>query len=129
MIIKTLLKKRGQLSLEFSLLLFVILILSLASIYHFINNNLDERSRDLDNIDIGAKTAISLVNSGYNGSNVGYPILYLGMSYDSNRTNISIYIRNQSPLDASTLYLIERLIYDRSGVDPDEYNITIVIVN
>ncbi|HIQ38458.1 MAG TPA: class III signal peptide-containing protein [Methanothermococcus okinawensis] len=129
MIIKTLIKKRGQLSLEFSILLLVILTLSIASIYHFMNNNLDKRDRDLDKIDIGAKTAISLVNSRYNGSNVEYPILYLGMSYDSDKTNISIYIKNQSPLDISTINLIERLIYDRADVDPSIYNITIVIVD
>ncbi|GBF36065.1 class III signal peptide-containing protein [Methanofervidicoccus abyssi] len=129
MIVKTLIKKRGQLSFEFSVLLLVILVLSIASIYHFMNNNLNNRDRDLDNIDIGAKTAISLVNSGYNGSNVEYPILYLGMSYDPDKTDISIYIKNQSPLDDSTLNLIRRLIYDRSHVDPNVYNITVVIVN
>lgn len=129
MIIKTLLIKRGQIALEFALLMFIILVLSIATVYHFINNNLDEKNRNLDKIDMGAKTAISLINSGYNGSNVEYPIIYLGMSYDSDKTDITIYIKNQSPLDISTLNLIERLIYDRSGVDPNRYNITIVIVN
>jgi len=126
---RKILKKRGQLSLEFSLLTLLILTVSVISIVHFINNNLDERSRDIDKIDIGAKTAISLVNSGYNGSNIEQYIIYLGMSYDPSKTNISIYIKNQSPLDSSTIDLIERLIYERADVDPNIYNITVVVSN
>ena len=129
MIIKTLIKKRGQLSLEFSVLLLVILALSLASIYHFMDNNLDKRDRDLDKIDVGAKTAVSLVNSRYKGIDVEYPITYLGMSYDSEKTNITIYIKSQSPLDNPTLGRIKNLIYERANVDPNMYDINIVIVN
>jgi len=129
MIIKTLIKKRGQLSLEFSVLLLVILALSLASIYHFMDNNLDRRDRDLDKIDVGAKTAVSLVNSRYKGIDVEYPITYLGMSYDSEKTNITIYIKSQSPLDNPTLGRIKNLIYERANVDPNMYDINIVIVN
>ena len=127
MIIKT--KNRGQLSLEFSVLLLVILVLSLTSIYHFMDNNLDKRDRDLDKIDIGAKTAVSLVNSRYKGIEVEYPITYLGMSYDINKTNITIYIKSQSPLDNSTINTIRDLIYERGEMDPNIYNITIVTVD
>ena len=127
MIIKT--KNRGQLSLEFSVLLLVILVLSLTSIYHFMDNNLDRKDRDLDKIDIGAKTAVSLVNSRYKGIEVEYPITYLGMSYDSDKTNITIYIKSQSPLDNSTINTIRDLIYERGEVDPNIYTINIVTVD
>ncbi|MBW9222777.1 class III signal peptide-containing protein [Methanothermococcus sp. SCGC AD-155-C09] len=124
---KPLLSNRGQLSLEFSILIMVILLLSSASIYHFLKDNINEEDRTLDKIEIGAKTAVSLINSGYNGTNVDYPIIYVGMEYDSSKTNISIYLQNQSPLDNSTLSLIKDLIYDKQNIDRNKYNINIIL--
>ena len=121
--------KRGQLSLEFSVLLLVILTLSLVTIYHFLDKNLDTRDRDLDKIDIGAKTAISLVNARYNGTSIDYPIVYLGMTYNLDKTHITIYVKSQSPLDPSTRDLIRDLTYERAGVDTRHYHITVVTVN
>ncbi|HID47766.1 MAG TPA: class III signal peptide-containing protein [Methanothermococcus okinawensis] len=121
--------RRGQLSLEFSVLILVMLILSLATIYHFLDNNLDRKDRDLDKIDIGAKTAVSLVNSGYNGIYLEYPVIYLGMTYSPDKTYITLYIKNQSPLDKSTLELIEDLTYERADVNQSIYRITVVTVD
>ena len=124
---KTLLLNRGQLSLEFSILMMTILLISISLIYHFLSNNLNEEDRTLDKIEIGTKTAISLINSGYNGTNVDYPIIYLGMAYDSSKTNIFIYLKNQSPLDCSTLSLIRNLIYTKQNIDQNKYNITLIL--
>jgi len=124
---KPLLSNRGQLSLEFSVLMIALLLISTASIYHFLTDNVNEEDRTLDKIEIGAKTAVSLINSGYNGTNVDYPITYLGMAYDSSKTNISIYLQNQSPLDNSTLSFIRDLIYDKQNINRSKYNITIIL--
>ncbi|HIP16867.1 MAG TPA: class III signal peptide-containing protein [Methanothermococcus okinawensis] len=124
---KSLISNRGQLSLEFSILMMVILVMSVVSIYYFLENTLNEEDRTLDRIEIGAKTAVSLVNSGYNGTNVDYPIIYVGMNYSS-ETNISIYLKNQSPLDYSTLSFIRDLIYDNQNINRSKYNITIILI-
>ncbi|MBW9222890.1 class III signal peptide-containing protein [Methanothermococcus sp. SCGC AD-155-K20] len=124
---KPLISNRGQLSLEFSILMMALLLISTASIYHFLTDNINEEDRTLDKIEIGAKTAVSLINSGYNGTNVDYPIIYVGMAYDSSKTNISIYLQNQSPLDNSTLSFIRDLIYDNQNINRSKYNINITL--
>ena len=121
--------RRGQLSLEFSVLLLVMITLSLATIYHFLDNNLDMKDRELERIDVGAKTAVSLINSRYNGTNLDYPIVYLGMTYDSSKTNITIYIKNQSPLDNSTLGLIKDLTYEKAKVNSSKYQMKVVTID
>ena len=114
-------RKKGQLSLEFSMILLVIMLLSLVSIYHFLNNDLNENDRVLDKIDVGAKTAVSLVNSRYNGTYNEYPISYLGMT--SNGKNITIWVSTEQLSDQSREF-IRNYIYDSQKID-DEYNITV----
>jgi uncharacterized protein (UPF0333 family) len=114
-------RKKGQLSLEFSMILLVIMLLSLVSIYHFLDNNLNENDKVLDKIDVGAKTAVSLVNSRYNGTYNEYPISYLGMT--SNGKNITIWVSTEQLSDQSREF-IKNYIYDSQKID-DEYNITV----
>ena len=103
------------------MILLVIMLLSLVSIYHFLDNNLNENDKVLDKIDVGAKTAVSLVNSRYNGTYNEYPISYLGMT--SNGKNITIWVSTEQLSDQSREF-IKNYIYDSQKID-DEYNITV----
>ncbi|WP_292460439.1 class III signal peptide-containing protein [Methanothermococcus sp.] len=124
-----LLSKRAQISLEFSILLLAILVMSSATIYYFIHNNFNEKNKTLDKIDIGAKTAVSLVNSGYNGTHTDYPIIYLGMKYDANKTNIVIYIKNRSSVNNPTKNFIIDYIINSQNINSSKYNISIKYIN
>ncbi|WP_421077256.1 class III signal peptide-containing protein [Methanothermococcus sp. Ax23] len=124
-----LLSKRAQLSLEFSILLLAILVMSILSIYYFLNDNFNEKDRMLDKIEVGAKTAVSLVNSGCNGTHTDYPIIYLGMKYDDTKTNISIYVKNRSSVDDYTKKFINYTIYNSQNINSSKYNINVIYSN
>ncbi len=124
-------KRKGQASLEFSLLLLLMITLSTITIYGFLKNNLDEDSRDLSKIDIAAKTSVMLVNSGYNGTYTKYTVDYLGMKYNKEYNNITnntvyyvrIYISPTISNDISNF--IKDYTYKKSGVNMSKYNITV----
>jgi len=117
-------RKKGQLSLEFSMILLVIMLLSLVSIYHFLDNNLNENDKVLDKIDVGAKTAVSLVNSRYNGTYNEYPISYLGMT--SNGKNITIWVSTEQLSNQSKDFIIN-YTYNSQKINRSKYNITVEV--
>ena len=117
--------KKGQASLEFSMLLLVMTLLSVVSIYNFLHHNLGEEDRTINDIEVGATKAVSFVNSGVNGTYVKYPISYLGMEYDENKTNIAVYIKNSSSINQYTKNFINSTIYNSQNIDSSKYNITI----
>ena len=120
-----LLKKKGQVSLDFSMVLLIIMVLSIVSIYNFLENNFSEDDKTLDKIDVGAKTAVSLVNSRYNGTYNEYPISYLGMT--SNGKNITIWVStNNDNISESARDFIIKYIRNNQKID-DEYNITVEV--
>ena len=87
--------KRGQISFEFSIIVLSILLVSTITITYFLTSSFDEGTRTLDKIDLGAKTAVSFVNSGYNGTEPNGTIIYAGMTWnniDNNYENITIRI-------------------------------------
>ncbi len=120
----TLFKKKAQISLEFSIVLLAIMVISMASIYYFLSNNFSSNDNTLDKIDIGAKTAVSLVNSRYNGTYNEYPITYLGMTYNSDMSNITIYLASEK-LSSSAANFIIKYIYTNQKIDPSKYHIII----
>ncbi|AEH06091.1 class III signal peptide-containing protein [Methanothermococcus okinawensis] len=120
-----LLSKRAQLSLEFSMLILSIIVMSTFSIYYFLHNTFNEKERTMDKIDIGAKTAVSLVNSNYNGTYTRYPLIYLGMKYDNSKTNVTIYIINRSPVNSYTNNFIINYIINTQHINNSKYNISI----
>ncbi len=81
---------RGQLSLEFAIVFFGILLISLVSITNFLDNNLTKESLDYDKIASSARAAILLLNSGYLNYS-GDTINYLGY-YVINDSIIEVYI-------------------------------------
>ncbi len=117
-------KKKGQVSLEFSILLLAILTISIVSIYYFLNNNFDDKDRVLDKIDIGAKTAVSLVNSRYNGTYNRYPITYLGITYDDSMTNITIHVSTNDLSDSAKNFIIN-YTYNSQKINRSMYSISV----
>ncbi|WP_423793237.1 class III signal peptide-containing protein [Methanocaldococcus indicus] len=83
---------RGQLSLEFAIIFLGILVLSIVTIYNFLNITLfpnDSLSTiDIEKISSTARTAINLVNSGYRGFNE--TVYYVGITYEG--YNVTVYI-------------------------------------
>ena len=116
--------KKGQLSLEFSAILSVMILLSTMSIYHFLDNNLSEKERTLDKIGVGAETAVSLVNSKYNGIYNKYPVSYLGMKYNDN--DVTIYVSTEQ-LSNQSRDFIRNYIYDSQKINSSEYTITVEV--
>ncbi|ABR56461.1 conserved hypothetical protein [Methanococcus aeolicus Nankai-3] len=121
--------KKGQTSLEFSMVLLVIVLLSVVSIYNFLNDNFDEEDKTINKIEVGVTKAVSFVNSRVNGTYVKYPISYLGMSYNENKTNISIYIRNGSSVNLYTKNFINSTIYNDQNINYSKYKINIYYVD
>jgi uncharacterized protein (UPF0333 family) len=117
-------RKKGQISMEFSILFLVIMVMSMATIYHFLSNNFNSKDVTLNKIDVGAKTAVSLINSGYNGTYNEYPITYLGMKYDSTMTNITIIVYTPKLSDSARDFIL-KYIYNNQNIDPNEYNIAV----
>ena len=107
------------------MVLLIIMVLSIVSIYNFLENNFSEDDKTLDKIDVGAKTAVSLVNSRYNGTYNEYPISYLGMT--SNGKNITIWVStNNDNISESARDFIIKYIRNNQKID-DEYNITVEV--
>ena len=106
------------------MILLVIMLLSLVSIYHFLNNDLNENDRVLDKIDVGAKTAVSLINSRYNGTYNKYIISYLGMKYNDN--DVTIYVSTEQ-LSNQSRDFIRNYIYDSQKINKSEYTITVEV--
>ncbi|EHP86563.1 class III signal peptide-containing protein [Methanotorris formicicus] len=84
--------KMGQTSIEFSILLLIILVIVVSSITNVINGLFNEEERTIDKIDISAKTAVSLVNSHYNGTYANETLTYAGMYLNETSNEVIIYI-------------------------------------
>jgi uncharacterized protein (UPF0333 family) len=116
--------KKGQLSLEFSAILLVMILLSTMSIYHFLDNNLSEKERTLDKIGVGAETAVSLINSKYNGTYNKYPVSYLGMK--TNGENITIYVYAKQLSNQSKDFIVD-YTYNSQKINRSKYYITVEV--
>jgi uncharacterized protein (UPF0333 family) len=117
-------------SLEFSILALAVLVLSVYSITHFLNNSFSEEDRTIDKIDIAAKTAVSMVNSGYNGTSVSRTISYSGVSWnkvDDGTYNVTIYIRGDEAEINSVEDFIINYIVESQNIDPNKYDINIIV--
>ncbi|WP_459201781.1 class III signal peptide-containing protein [Methanococcus sp. CF] len=120
--------KKGQISFEFSIIVLSILLISTITITYFLTSSFNEASRELDKIDLGAKTAVSLVNSGYNGTGLDETLIYAGMTWDeedNKYVNITIYITNTTPVPNGTRDFIRNYVIDSQEIDTSKYNFTI----
>ncbi|MBA2862430.1 class III signal peptide-containing protein [Methanococcus maripaludis] len=120
--------KRGQISFEFSIIVLSILLISTITITYFLTSSFDEGTRTLDKIDLGAKTAVSLVNSGYNGTELDGTIIYAGMTWDkagNTYANITVYITNTTPVPSSTGAFIKNYVVDSQNIDTTKYDFNI----
>uniref|UniRef100_A9A864 Class III signal peptide n=1 Tax=Methanococcus maripaludis (strain C6 / ATCC BAA-1332) TaxID=444158 RepID=A9A864_METM6 len=120
--------KRGQISFEFSIIVLSILLMSTITITYFLTSSFDEGTRTLDKIDLGAKTAVSLVNSGYNGTNVDGTIVYAGMTWEksgNNYQNITVYITNTTPVNVGIGDFIKNYTVNSQNIDTDKYDFNV----
>jgi len=120
--------KRGQISFEFSIIVLSILLVSTITITYFLTSSFDEGTRTLDKIDLGAKTAVSFVNSGYNGTEPNGTIIYAGMTWnniDNNYENITIHIVNTTPIPSSTEAFIKNYVVNSQNINTTKYDFEI----
>ncbi|MBA2858967.1 uncharacterized protein (UPF0333 family) [Methanococcus maripaludis] len=119
---------RGQISFEFSIIVLSILLISTITITYFLTSSFDEGTRTLDKIDLGAKTAVSLVNSGYNGTQTEGTLIYAGMTWDTagnNYENITVYISNTTPVPDDTRVFVKNYTVETQGIDTTKYDFNI----
>jgi len=119
---------RGQISFEFSIIVLSILLISTITITYFLTSSFDEGTRTLDKIDLGAKTAVSLVNSGYNGTDIDGTIVYAGMTWstvDNDYVNITVHITNTSAVPSSTGAFIKNYVINSQEIDTTKYDFNI----
>jgi uncharacterized protein (UPF0333 family) len=119
---------RGQISFEFSIIVLSILLISTITITYFLTSSFDEGTRALDKIDLGAKTAVSLVNSGYNGTQAEGTLIYAGMTWDNagnNYENITVYISNTTPVPDDTRLFVKNYTIESQGIDTTKYDFNI----
>ncbi|ABO35738.1 conserved hypothetical protein [Methanococcus maripaludis C5] len=120
--------KRAQISFEFSIIVLSILLISTITITYFLTSSFDEGTRTLDKIDLGAKTAVSLVNSGYNGTDIDGTIVYAGMTWstvDNDYVNITVHITNTSAVPSSTGAFIKNYVINSQEIDTTKYDFNI----
>jgi len=118
--------KRGQISFEFSIIVLAILLMSSITLSYFLTSSFDEGTRTLDKIDIGAKTAVSLVNSGYNGINVNGTVSYAGMTWEeaNGHYNVTIYVINTSSLNGVSEFIVNYTI-ESQNIDTSKFAINL----
>jgi uncharacterized protein (UPF0333 family) len=119
---------RGQISFEFSIIVLSILLISTITITYFLTSSFDEGTRSLDKIDLGAKTAVSLVNSGYNGTQAEGTLIYAGMTWDNagnNYENITVYISNTTPVPDDTRLFVKNYTIESQDIDTTKYDFNI----
>ncbi|AEF96518.1 class III signal peptide-containing protein [Methanotorris igneus] len=117
----------GQISLEFSLLVLVVLVVSMSLIVNIMNDLFNEEERIIDKIDIAAKTAVSLVNSHYNGTYANETLIYTGLTYNESNGSVyvTIHIIPKNAINKDVGDFIINYIYDNQHINRSKYNISI----
>jgi uncharacterized protein (UPF0333 family) len=98
--------KKGQLSLEFSVMVLAILVISYAMTSHFMNDVLNQQVKNVGDVDILAKSAVSFLNAGYNGSNARVYFIRSEIINREGEYDITIVLANDTPIsDSDKKYL------------------------
>ncbi|ABR55143.1 conserved hypothetical protein [Methanococcus vannielii SB] len=121
---------KGQISFEFSIIVLAVLLMSTITLSYFLGDSFSEDTRTLDKIDLGAKTAVSLVNSGYNGTHVNGTVIYAGMTFEESggKYNVTLYLINTSSLNFVSNFIVNYVV-NSQNIDNTKFNITLSTLN
>ncbi|ACX72003.1 Protein of unknown function DUF361 [Methanocaldococcus vulcanius M7] len=116
---------RAQISLEFSFLFLVIMLVCIISISHFLSQNFTEEDRVINEVENSAKTAVILINSGYNGINPNATLIYGGISWSDDKRELYIYISPKEYITPNIRNFIVDYIYNSTDINRSKYVIIV----
>ncbi|ADG13014.1 Protein of unknown function DUF361 [Methanocaldococcus infernus ME] len=119
---------RGQISLEFTILLLAIIVLSTVILSNFLKENVGSFDFNIVKIDNKAKEAINLLNSGY-PYQLNTTLLYIGMKWEKiNDSFINITLGVSPDINDSIKNFIINYIYNETGVNRSVYRLNLIEV-
>ncbi|MBP2143179.1 uncharacterized protein (UPF0333 family) [Methanococcus voltae] len=104
--------KKGQLSLEFSVMVLAILVISYAMTSHFMNDVLNQQVKNVGDVDILAKSAVNFLNAGYNGSDARLYFIRSEIINREGQYDITIVLANDTPISESDKEYLRDYITD-----------------
>ncbi|MCS3900678.1 class III signal peptide-containing protein [Methanococcus voltae] len=109
--------KKGQLSLEFSVMVLAILVISYAMTSHFMDEVLDQQVKKVGDVDVLAKSAVNLLNSGYNGSEASLYFIRSEIINREGQYDITIVLANDTPVSENDKNFLKDYIEDNVSAD------------